>query len=87
MDNLLERKRLEPWLTKRQLAGHLHISTKTIERLDLPHLRVGGQNRYRVSEVESALKARAEGSATTLGVAPNATESVAEQVVTGRGTS
>jgi hypothetical protein len=46
----------EPWLTKRELAQALRISTRTIERLGLPHLRVGGQNRYRMSEVEAALR-------------------------------
>jgi excisionase family DNA binding protein len=46
----------EPWLTKRELARRLRCSTRTIERLDLPAMRVGGQNRYRVSEVEAHLR-------------------------------
>jgi hypothetical protein len=33
----------EPWLTKRELAQLLGCSTRTIERLDLPAMRVGGQ--------------------------------------------
>lgn len=45
----------EPWLTKRELAMLLHCSTRTIERLRLPTMRVGGQNRYRLSEVEEHL--------------------------------
>ena len=48
----------EPWLTKRELARWLRCSTRTIERLRLPALRVGGQNRYRLSEVEAHLRGR-----------------------------
>lgn len=44
-----------PWLTKRELASKLKVSTRTIERLHLPHTRVGGQNRYSMSQVEAAL--------------------------------
>lgn len=43
----------EPWLTKRELARKLRVSTRTIERMGLPCWRVGGQNRYRMSEVEA----------------------------------
>ena len=46
----------EPWLTKGELARALRCSTRTIERLRLPALRVGGQNRYRLSEVEGYLR-------------------------------
>ncbi len=46
----------EPWLTKRELARALRCSTRTIERLRLPALRVGGQNRYRLGEVEAYLR-------------------------------
>lgn len=45
----------EPWLTKRELAGRLRCSPRTIERLKLPAMRVGGQNRYRLSEVAAFL--------------------------------
>lgn len=45
----------EPWLTKRELAIELSCSTRTIERLRMPAMRVGGQNRYRLSEVEAFL--------------------------------
>jgi excisionase family DNA binding protein len=45
----------EPWLTKRELAAELKVSTRTVERLRLPAWRVGGQNRYRLSEVEAHL--------------------------------
>jgi hypothetical protein len=46
----------EPWLTKRELARKLRISTRTIERLDLPRMCVGGQNRYLMSEVRRYLR-------------------------------
>jgi excisionase family DNA binding protein len=46
----------EPWLTKRELAQLLGCSTRTIERLDLPAMRVGGQNRYQLTEVEAHLR-------------------------------
>ncbi len=46
----------EPWLTKRELALELRCSIRTIERLHLPAMRVGGQNRYRLSEVEAFLR-------------------------------
>jgi hypothetical protein len=46
----------EPWLTKRELAARLRCSTRTIERLAPPVMRVGGQNRYRLSEVEAHLR-------------------------------
>jgi hypothetical protein len=45
----------EPWLTKRELARKLRVSTRTVERLHLPAIRVGGQNRYLMSQVEAAL--------------------------------
>jgi len=48
----------EPWMTKRELASELRISVRTIEKLKLPHLQVGGQNRYRMSEVEDYLRGR-----------------------------
>jgi excisionase family DNA binding protein len=48
----------EPWLTKRELAAELKVSVRTIERLHLPATRVGGQNRYRPSEVERFLQGK-----------------------------
>jgi len=48
----------ESWLTKRELALKLRCSPRTIERLHLPAMRVGGQNRYRLSEVEAYLMRR-----------------------------
>lgn len=45
----------EPYLTKRELAARLSCSVRTIERLRLPSMRVGGQNRYLMSQVERAL--------------------------------
>jgi hypothetical protein len=49
----------EPWLTKPQLADHLAVSERWIElqqRVGLPYLRMGGINRYRVSDVETWLR-------------------------------
>jgi hypothetical protein len=46
----------EPWLTKRELAAALSISTRTVTRLRLPCTRVGGQNRYLLSQVEAHLR-------------------------------
>jgi hypothetical protein len=48
----------EPWLTKRELASQIKVSVRTIERLGLPAMRVGGQNRYMLSEVEDYLRRR-----------------------------
>jgi predicted DNA-binding transcriptional regulator YafY len=48
--------RSEPWLTKAELASRLKVSPRTIERLDLPSMQVGGQKRYMVSEVEAFLR-------------------------------
>ena len=49
----------EPWLTKRELAAELKVSVRTIERLQLPFaLRVGGQNRYLLSQVERYLQGK-----------------------------
>ncbi len=55
MDNSLDYSPPEPWATKRQLADHLQVTPRWIELqqlLGLPHLRTGGMNRYRISEVE-----------------------------------
>jgi hypothetical protein len=46
---------VEPWLTKKQLAGHLGFSTRWIElrmRDGLPSRLIGGRRRFRLSEVE-----------------------------------
>ena len=45
----------EPWLTKREVAAKLKVSTRTIERLKPPCMRVGNQNRYHLSVVEAHL--------------------------------
>lgn len=50
----------EPWMTKRELARKLRVSPRTIERHRLPFTRVGGQNRYRMSQVEAALAGNEE---------------------------
>jgi hypothetical protein len=47
----------EAWLTKRELARELRVSVRQVERLHLPAMRVVGQNRYRLSEVEAHLRA------------------------------
>lgn len=46
----------EPWLTKTELARELRVSVRTVTRLRLPCVPVGGQNRYRLSEVERYLR-------------------------------
>jgi len=46
----------EPWLTKAEIAAALKVSVRTVERCHLPAMRVGGQNRYRRSEVERFLR-------------------------------
>jgi hypothetical protein len=51
----------EPWVTKQQIAAHLHVTTRWIEsqqRLGLPHMHMLGINRYRVTEVEAWLRGR-----------------------------
>jgi excisionase family DNA binding protein len=53
--NRIKQREPEDWLTKRELARQLKVSTRTIERLGLPAWRVGGQNRYLRSEVERFL--------------------------------
>ena len=45
----------EPWLTQRELAARLKVSRRTIQRLRLPCTRVGGQNRYMLSQCLHAL--------------------------------
>lgn len=50
----------EPWLTKREVARKLQVSVRTVERLHLPAIRVGGQNRYMMSQVEAALSGSKE---------------------------
>lgn len=52
---MAERRRAEPWLTKSELARELRVSTRTIVRLRLPYMRVGGQNRYVLSEVRASM--------------------------------
>lgn len=46
----------EPWLTKAEIAAALQVSVRTVERHHFPAMRVGGQNRYRRSEVERFLR-------------------------------
>jgi hypothetical protein len=46
----------EPWITQRELAAKLRVSTRTVRRLRLPYTPVGGQNRYWLSEVEDFLR-------------------------------
>jgi hypothetical protein len=51
----------ERWVTKRQLAAHLQVTPRWIEQqqnLGLPHLRMPGINRYRISVVEAWLRER-----------------------------
>jgi excisionase family DNA binding protein len=50
------RNQSEPWLSKRQIAANLGVSTRLVEMRaadsGLPYIRVGGINRYRASEVD-----------------------------------
>jgi hypothetical protein len=51
----------ESWVTKQQLAIHLSVSRRWIvqqQALGLPHMQMGGINRYIVSEVEAWLRDR-----------------------------
>lgn len=51
----------ESWVTKQQLAIHLSVSPRWIvqqQALGLPHMQMGGINRYIVSEVEAWLRER-----------------------------
>lgn len=51
--------RRERWVTKRELAVHLHVALRWIEMQHhngLPHVRRGGVVRYRISEVERWLR-------------------------------
>jgi hypothetical protein len=60
MDGLLP-PTVEPWVTKQRLADHLLVTRRWIEQQQhhgLPYLRMGGMNRYRISEVETWLRER-----------------------------
>jgi hypothetical protein len=51
----------EHWVTKQQLADHLQVTRRWIELQQhhgLPYMRMGGMNRYIVSEVEAWLRER-----------------------------
>lgn len=51
--------RLEPWLTKRQLAEYLAVSTRWIDdrrAQGMPHRAIAGANKFRISEVEPWLR-------------------------------
>ena len=50
----------EPVLTKKDVANRLGVSTRTVQRLGLPHTKVGGQNRYVWSQVATTLGIEAE---------------------------
>lgn len=60
----------EPWMTKREIAARLRVSTRTIERLRLPMMRVGGQNRYLMSQVTRALAEGIDAAGATAGELP-----------------
>ena len=56
----------ERWITKQQLAEHLLVTPRWIElqqHAGLPHLRMGGVVRYRISEVEAWFRNRSDGRA------------------------
>src|SRR5690348_17217839 len=49
----------EKWVTKQQLAVHFQVTTRWIESqqsLGLPYMRMGGINRYVLSEVEAWMR-------------------------------
>ncbi len=51
----------EPYVSKRQLANYLSCSESTVKnrmRDGLPSYMIGGQRRFRLSEVESWLRER-----------------------------
>jgi hypothetical protein len=53
--------RRESWVTKQKLAIHLSVTPRWIvqqQALGLPHMHMGGINRYVVSEVEGWLRER-----------------------------
>ena len=53
----------EPWLSKKQVAAHLGFSTRWVElriRDGLPSKLIGGQRRFRLSEVEAWIEGRTE---------------------------
>ena len=50
----------EPWLTKLEVAAELRVSRATVERMKLPHMRVGRQNRYLMSQVYAAINGTME---------------------------
>lgn len=45
----------EAWLTKPEVARKLRVSVRTVERMRLPSMRVGGQNRYSMSQVYATI--------------------------------
>lgn len=56
------RHAVDPWLTKQQLAAHLKMSTRTIDRMTLeglPYTQLGKRRRYKTAEVEQWLVKRA----------------------------
>jgi hypothetical protein len=61
----------EPWLTKGEIARKLGISTRTVVRLRLPYMQVGGQNRYRMSECERFMRRGETGGAKVVELRPS----------------
>lgn len=51
----------ERWYSKRELARELHVSVSSIERHVRPTLRVGGMNRYEMSDVRRQLSGESPG--------------------------
>jgi predicted DNA-binding transcriptional regulator AlpA len=51
----------EPWLSKRQIAGHYGRSTRWVElrmREGMPSRLIGGRRGFRLSEVDEWIKER-----------------------------
>lgn len=67
----------ESWLTKREVARKLRVSTRTIERLRLPCTRVGSQNRYLMSQVYATLNGVPETGGNVVPLRPRSREHAA----------
>lgn len=58
-DRMLER---EPWVTRRHLAEHFGVTTRTITnyvQAGMPSLKLRGERRFRVSECERWMRQEA----------------------------
>ena len=59
-DQELKQRMSEPWLDKRRLADHYSCSVRSIENAlaeGMPHARIFGRPKFKVTEVEPWLEA------------------------------